>query len=147
MRTRWLILTRSERMPIFYLKQVVLLNSVCIFQVICITWSLLQIFPHFPVHLFLFSGVAKTGTDENVFNSIFASRSWPHLRQVMSEYNEMHGHTLEHAVMSEFSANAERGLLTICKFFQKAFISFLLYKYSLCSFYSAMCSKSNSHNS
>jgi|688.fasta_scaffold318829_2 hypothetical protein len=118
-------------MPIFYLKQVVLLNSVCIFQVICITWSLLQIFQHLPVHLFLFSGAAKIGTDENVFNSIFASRSWPHLRQVMSEYHGMHGHTLEHAVMSEFSANAERGLLTICKFFQKAFISFLLYKYSL----------------
>jgi hypothetical protein len=111
-------------MPIFYLKQVVLLNSVCIFQVICITWSLLQIFQHLPVHLFLFSGAAKIGTDENVFNSIFASRSWPHLRQVMSEYHGMHGHTLEHAVMSEFSANAERGLLTICKFFSKSIYFF-----------------------
>nr|CAH0107252.1 unnamed protein product [Daphnia galeata] len=64
-------------------------------------------------HLLFKAGAAKIGTDENVFNSIFASRSWPHLRQVMSEYHGMHGHTLEHAVMSEFSANAERGLLTI----------------------------------
>nr|CAH0103271.1 unnamed protein product [Daphnia galeata] len=58
-------------------------------------------------HLLFKAGAAKIGTDESVFNSIFASRSWPHLRQVIIEYHEMHGHTLEHAVMSEFSANAE----------------------------------------
>ncbi len=54
------------------------------------------------------------GTDESAFNSILATRSWAHLRQVMSEYQTMHGHTLEQAVVSEFSANAERGLLGIC---------------------------------
>ena len=114
MRTRQLMLTRPARIPIFYLKQVVLLNSVCLFQVICIAYSLLKIFQNLPLHLFLFSGAAKIGTDESVFNSIFASRSWPHLRQVIIEYHEMHGHTLEHAVMSEFSANAEIGFLAIC---------------------------------
>ncbi|XP_046452272.1 annexin B9-like [Daphnia pulex] len=64
-------------------------------------------------HLLFQAGAAKVGTDESVFHSILASRSWPHLRIVMYEYQEMHGHTLEHAVMSEFSFNAERGLLTI----------------------------------
>lgn len=55
------------------------------------------------------------GTDESAFNSILATRSWAHLRQVMAEYQSMHGHTLEKAVISEFSANAEKGLLGICK--------------------------------
>ncbi|XP_046450951.1 annexin B9-like [Daphnia pulex] len=59
------------------------------------------------------AGAAKLGTDESAFNSILATRSWAHLRQVMSEYQTMHGHTLEQAVVSEFSANAERGLLGI----------------------------------
>lgn len=59
------------------------------------------------------AGAAKLGTDESAFNSILATRSWAHLRQVMAEYQTMHGHTLERAVVSEFSANAEKGLLGI----------------------------------
>lgn len=55
------------------------------------------------------------GTDESTFNSILATRSWAHLRQVMAEYQSMHGHSLEKAVVSEFSANAEKGLLGIRK--------------------------------
>ncbi len=65
--------------------------------------------------MLLFIGAAKTGTDESVFNSILATHSWAHLRQVMAEYQAMHGHTLEKAVISEFSANAEKGLVGICK--------------------------------
>lgn len=68
---------------------------------------------HLP--LFSYLGAAKLGTDESAFNSILATRSWAHLRQVMAEYQSMHGHTLERAVVSEFSANAEKGLLGICK--------------------------------
>ncbi|XP_046452344.1 annexin B9-like [Daphnia pulex] len=64
-------------------------------------------------HLLFQAGAAKIGTDESVFHSILASRSWPHLRQVISEYHNMHGHTLERALKAEFSFNAERGLLTI----------------------------------
>ncbi|XP_057380445.1 annexin B9-like [Daphnia carinata] len=59
------------------------------------------------------AGAAKLGTDESAFNSILATRSWAHLRQVMTEYQAMHGHSLEKAVISEFSANAEKGLLGI----------------------------------
>lgn len=55
------------------------------------------------------------GTDESAFNAILATRSWAHLRQVMAEYQAMRGHSLEKAVVSEFSANAEKGLLGICK--------------------------------
>lgn len=54
------------------------------------------------------------GTDESAFNAILATRSWNHLRQVMAEYQAMRGHSLEKAVISEFSANAEKGMLGIC---------------------------------
>ena len=55
------------------------------------------------------------GTDESAFNAILATRSWAHLRALMGEYQTMRGHSLEQAVAREFSANAEKGLLTICK--------------------------------
>ena len=64
---------------------------------------------------YLFSGAAKLGTDESAFNSILATRSWAHLRQVIAEYQAMHGRSLEKDVISEFSANAEKGLVGICK--------------------------------
>ena len=63
----------------------------------------------------LFTGADKLGTDESAFNSILATRSWAHLRQVMVEYEAMFGHSLEKAVKSEFSANAEKALNGICK--------------------------------
>ena len=53
------------------------------------------------------------GTDESTFNSILATRSWAQIRQIMAEYQNMHGHSLEKAVESEFSANVEKGLLAI----------------------------------
>ncbi len=43
----------------------------------------------------------------------------------------MHGHTLEHAVMSEFSFNAERGLLTICKFHNFLRNSYFLHDFTI----------------
>lgn len=62
-----------------------------------------------------FLGEARLGTDESAFNSILATRSWAHLRHVMAEYQSMFGKSLEKAVMSEFSGNAEKVLLGICK--------------------------------
>lgn len=62
-----------------------------------------------------FTGEAKMGTDESAFNAILATRSWPQIRQIMAEYQALRGNTLEKAVLSEFSANAEKGLLGICK--------------------------------
>lgn len=60
-------------------------------------------------------GEGKFGTDESTFNSILATTNWTQLRQVMSIYSASHSYTLEKAVASEFSFNAKRGLLTICK--------------------------------
>ena len=54
------------------------------------------------------------GTDESAFNSILVTRSWAQIRQIMVEYQSMHGKSLEKVVESEFSANAEKGLLAIC---------------------------------
>ena len=61
-------------------------------------------------------GEAKLGTDESTFNAILATRSWAQICQIMTEYQRMHGNSLEKVVASEFSANAEKGLLAICKF-------------------------------
>lgn len=69
------------------------------------------------------------GTDESAFNAILATRSWAHLRQLMAEYQTMRGHSLEQAVAREFSANAEKGLLAICKAFY--FVLNLLFTVSL----------------
>jgi hypothetical protein len=110
MRIKRLMLTRLERMPIFCFKQVILSTAFLYFK-----WSITYSLCQWKYPLYLFPGAAKIGTDKSVFHSILASRSWPHLRQVISEYHNMHGHTLERAVKAEFSFNAERGLLTICK--------------------------------
>jgi len=61
------------------------------------------------------AGEAKMGTDESTFNAILATRSWAQIRQIMHEYKSQHGHSLEKAVASEFSANAEKGLLAILR--------------------------------
>jgi len=61
------------------------------------------------------AGEAKMGTDESAFNSVLATRSWPQIRQIITEYKNMHNSSLEKAVISEFSANAEKGLLAILR--------------------------------
>lgn len=65
--------------------------------------------------IFKYPGAAKLGTDEKVFYSILTTRSWAQLRQTIAEYESMHGHSLESAVTSEFSANAQRGILELRK--------------------------------
>lgn len=61
------------------------------------------------------AGEAKLGTDESTFNAILATRSWAQICQIMTEYQRMHGNSLEKVVASEFSANAEKGLLAILR--------------------------------
>jgi len=71
---------------------------------------------HRRIKLFHFQkGEARLGTDESTFNSIISTRSWAHLRQVNVQYIAMYGHSLEKAITSEFSANAEKILLGIRK--------------------------------
>lgn len=79
--------------------------------------------------IFFQPGEARLGTDESTFNSILATRSWSHLRQLMYEYQSQCGHSLEKAVANEFSANAEKGLLTIRKYFPLFFPAKLLRKH------------------
>lgn len=59
------------------------------------------------------AGVLQLGTDESVFNAILCTRSYPHLRRVLTEYQRISGHTLEKAVRGEFSGDIEAGLLAI----------------------------------
>lgn len=62
------------------------------------------------------AGEGKFGTDESSFNCILATRSWPFLRQLCHEYHALRGKDLEEVVKSEFSANAEKGMLAISKY-------------------------------
>ncbi|XP_046398399.1 annexin B9-like [Ischnura elegans] len=60
-------------------------------------------------------GDMKWGTDESTFISILATRSFPHLNQLMVEYEHLSGHSLEKAIKKEFSGDIEEGLLAIVK--------------------------------
>lgn len=55
------------------------------------------------------------GTDESTFNAILCTRSYPHLRRVLMEYQRLSGHTLEQAIKDEFSGDIKTGLLAISK--------------------------------
>ncbi|XP_026468259.1 annexin B11-like isoform X2 [Ctenocephalides felis] len=66
------------------------------------------------------------GTDESTFNMILCQRSYPQLRAVFDCYEKIVGHSIEHAIKSEFSGDIKDGLLAIvesvnnkAKFFAK----------------------------
>ncbi|XP_018909639.1 annexin B9 isoform X2 [Bemisia tabaci] len=62
------------------------------------------------------AGVEKSwGTDESVFNSVLATRSYNHLREVFNQYAVIAGHDIEEAISSEFSGSVGKGLLAIAK--------------------------------
>ncbi|XP_071450789.1 annexin B9 isoform X2 [Hetaerina americana] len=61
------------------------------------------------------AGALKLGTDESTFNAILATRSFPHLHQLMVDYARIAGHSLDKAIKSEFSGDIEEGLLAIVK--------------------------------
>ncbi|XP_046398086.1 annexin B9-like isoform X2 [Ischnura elegans] len=61
------------------------------------------------------AGEKKWGTDESTFNAILATRSFPHLHQLMVDYERLSGHSLEKAIKKEFSGDIEEGLLAIVK--------------------------------
>jgi annexin A7/11 len=60
-------------------------------------------------------GEGRMGTDESEFISIFATRSYAHIRRVNIEYEELQKHSLKKAIESEFSGPVQEALMAICK--------------------------------
>lgn len=64
------------------------------------------------------AGVGKIGTDEHVFNRIFAHDSFAQLRLVFEEYKTMTGKTIEQALKAELSGDLLNALLSIVEVVQ-----------------------------
>lgn len=58
--------------------------------------------------------MGNSGTDEQVFVDIFASRNWPHLREVSIRYEAAYG-SLDSDIRSEFDSKTGNALVTIRK--------------------------------
>uniref|UniRef100_A0AC34G2M4 Annexin n=1 Tax=Panagrolaimus sp. ES5 TaxID=591445 RepID=A0AC34G2M4_9BILA len=61
------------------------------------------------------AGEQKLGTDEDVFNKIFATQNYSQLRLVFEEYEKVTKHSIEKAIEAEFSGSIKDGLLGIIK--------------------------------
>ena len=57
----------------------------------------------------------NAGTDDDVFNLVFALRSWPHLRAVFDVYKSLASKDIEESIANEFSFNAKKAFLAIGK--------------------------------
>ena len=61
------------------------------------------------------AGELKRGTDEEEFNLVLATRSFPHLKAMFDEYRKLANKDLSESVSSEMSGNFKSGLKTIIK--------------------------------
>lgn len=59
------------------------------------------------------AGVGKMGTDEHVFNKIFAHDSFAQLKLVFDEYKALTGKTIEQALKAELSGDLLEAMLAI----------------------------------
>lgn len=59
------------------------------------------------------AGERRIGTNEMVFNRIFATESYAQLRLVFDEYQKLTRHPIENAVRSEMSSSVEQAYLTL----------------------------------
>jgi annexin A7/11 len=53
------------------------------------------------------------GTNESVFNRIFATESLPQLRLIFENYYRQTGHDIDKAIKTEMSGDVERAFLAI----------------------------------
>lgn len=58
-------------------------------------------------------GEGKFGTDEEVFNKVFAHESIPQLRLIFEEYKNIGGRTIEQAIKKELSGELKDAILAI----------------------------------
>jgi len=62
------------------------------------------------------AGEDRWGTDESVFNRIFALRSYEQLREIFSAYLELTGNDIEEAISEEMSNEEKDAFLTLIRF-------------------------------
>jgi annexin A7/11 len=70
---------------------------------------------HEDARLLYRSGEQIRGTDESVFNKIFATQNHDQLRLVFDEYQRVTGHSIEQAIEGEFSGDIKDALMAIVK--------------------------------
>ncbi|XP_019866582.1 annexin B11 isoform X2 [Aethina tumida] len=61
------------------------------------------------------AGELRLGTDESTFNMILCQRNYAQLQCIFQEYQRLTGHDIEKAIKSEFSGDAEEGLLAVVR--------------------------------
>lgn len=59
------------------------------------------------------AGAKRLGTDEVMFNRIFAIESFDHLKLVCDEYRSLTGKDIEQSIKSEMSGSVERAFLAV----------------------------------
>ncbi|ELT90050.1 hypothetical protein CAPTEDRAFT_159500, partial [Capitella teleta] len=62
------------------------------------------------------AGAGKLGTDEEVFNRIFALRSWAHLKAISEQYKEKTKKDLSIVIDAEFCFDEKKAFLAILKY-------------------------------
>lgn len=61
------------------------------------------------------AGELRLGTDESTFNMILCQRNIAQLQLIFQEYQRLTGHDIEKSIKSEFSGDAEDGLLAVVR--------------------------------
>ena len=61
------------------------------------------------------AGIKKLGTDEQKFNTVFGTRSYAHLRQMFSVYQDNTKKSIEDSIKSEMSGNLAKTYQALSK--------------------------------